>query len=112
MLTLKILGGLAALALGIWLGMPARYEQPRDEIERTMELGTGRRRKVKRYFTPLAWIQRKVTVAPRGAGRRQAFKLERPEDVVSAGDTLKMKVETMPKRPLSGRFVTPAAPPR
>lgn len=80
MLTLKILGGVAAVALGIWLGLPGRYQAPTEEMERTMALGTGRRRKTKRYFTPLAWIQRKVRVTPRTAGRRRAFKLERPED--------------------------------
>ena len=35
-LTLKILGAIAALGLGIWLGLPGRYSQSVDEIEQTM----------------------------------------------------------------------------
>lgn len=81
MLFLKILGGVLALALGIWLGLPGRYQQRHEEIERTMELGIGRTRKVKRHFTPLAWIQRKISVSGRGRPqRRRGFSLERPED--------------------------------
>ena len=57
-LLLKILGAVAALALGVWMGMPGRYEQSIEEIEEVMERGGGRRRKVKRHFTPLAWLQR------------------------------------------------------
>ena len=80
MLTLKILGGIAALFLGIWLGLPGRYEQSQEEIERTMVLGTGRTRKVKRHFTPLAWFQRKISARGQGPSRRPGFKLESPDD--------------------------------
>lgn len=80
-LTLKILGALAALGLGLWLGLPGRYEQTPEEIEQTMAMGTGRRKKVKRHFTPLAWFQRKVNTRPsQGHARRGGFNLERPED--------------------------------
>lgn len=80
MLTLKILGGLAAVALGIWLGLPGRYDQSLEDVERNMVLGTGRTRKVKRHFTPLAWIQRKLN--PRGSQtqRRRGFNLEHPDE--------------------------------
>lgn len=81
MLFLKILGGVAALALGIWLGLPGRYEQTPDDIDAIMATGTARRRRTKRYFTPLAWIQRKISVGTSGRGRGgRGFKLERPED--------------------------------
>ena len=80
MLTLKILGAVAALGIGLWLGMPGRYEQTPEEIEQTMALGTGRRRKVKRHFTPLAWISRQISVRREGPQRRRGFTLESPED--------------------------------
>lgn len=81
-LTLKILGAVAALGLGIWLGLPGRYSQSVDEIEQTMAMGTGRRKKVKRHFTPLAWFQRKVSSRPSEGHQRRGggFNLERPDD--------------------------------
>ena len=39
---LKIIVGVLALALGIWLGLPGRYEQTPDDIERQMSWRTGR----------------------------------------------------------------------
>lgn len=79
MLLLKIVGALAALGLGIWLGMPGRYQPDMEEIERTLTEGTGRTRKVKRHFTPVAWIQRQISARGKPSSRR-GFKLERPED--------------------------------
>lgn len=68
-LALKILGMIAALALGIWLGLPGRYEQTSEEIDNEMEEGGVRRRRFqKRSLSPMAWVQRKGTVE--GAGRR------------------------------------------
>lgn len=80
MLVLKILGGVAALVLGIWLGLPGRYNSRYEDIERVIENPGGRSRKVKRVFTPLAWIQRKIDVATGGArqSKRRGFKLDRP----------------------------------
>jgi hypothetical protein len=80
MLALKIIGALAAVGLGVWLGLPGRYEQSLDEVERNMVLGTGKSHKVKRVFTPLAWLQRKLS--PRGSEpkRRRAFSLEHPDE--------------------------------
>lgn len=70
---------LAALAVGIWLGMPGRYSQTVDEIEEAMERGGGRRRRVKRIFTPMAWVERKAGIR-RPSSDRRAFKLESPDD--------------------------------
>ena len=82
MLVLKILGGLAALAVGIWLGLPGRYERRYDDIEQALDTPGGRTRKAKRHFTPLAWIQRKIDVSSGGGGSRgqgrRGFKLDRP----------------------------------
>ncbi len=80
MLALKILIGLAAVGLGIWLGLPGRYDQTLEDLERNMEIGARESRKVKRHFTPLAWIQRKVTARGQRTRPRHAFRLERPED--------------------------------
>ncbi len=80
MLVLKIVGAVLALAAGIWLGLPGRYSQTTDEIERTMDSGLGRTRKVKRHFTPFAWMQRKAPVRSRRPQTRRGFRLESPED--------------------------------
>lgn len=80
MLLLKILGAILAVALGVWLGLPGRYDPDLDEMERNMLLGTGRSRKVRRHFTPLAWLQRKLSPRGSAAPRRRGFNLERPED--------------------------------
>lgn len=80
MLMVKILVALAALGLGIWLGLPGRYEQTVEEIERNMDEGRRHSRKVKRHFTPLAWIQRSLKARGERAAPRRGFKLERPED--------------------------------
>ena len=80
MLALKILGAVLALAVGIWLGMPARYSQTTEDLERTMDSGLGRTRKVKRHFTPFAWMQRKAPVRSRRPKMRRSFHLESPED--------------------------------
>ncbi|MGD8320145.1 MAG: hypothetical protein PVJ02_06815 [Gemmatimonadota bacterium] len=81
MLTIKILVALAALGLGIWLGLPGRYDQTLEDIEQNMERGARHHRKVKRHFTPLAWIQRQVSArSRRGHTRRRGFHLESPED--------------------------------
>lgn len=83
---LLILTGVVGLGIGIWLGMPGRYRQSAEDIERIMESGGSRRRRARRIFTPLAWMQRKVSArsAPsrdRRSGRgRSGFKLESPED--------------------------------
>ncbi|MDT8367606.1 MAG: hypothetical protein RQ745_00240 [Longimicrobiales bacterium] len=73
-----ILTGLAAFGLGIWLGLPGRYDGDLDEIDRVMEEG-GRRKKVKRHFTPMAWMKRHVSVnTPSRLGRR--FSVRSPDD--------------------------------
>ncbi len=79
LLTLKIIGAVAALGLGLWLGLPGRYEPEHDEIEKTMTSGYGRTKRVKRHFTPMAWVKRNVDVGTRSKGGG-GFKLEKPED--------------------------------
>jgi len=74
--------GIAGLAVGIWLGLPGRYDQTPEDIERLMARGGGsRRRRAKREISPLAWIQRKLSASgiPRQPSRRKGFRLESPE---------------------------------
>jgi len=83
-LALQILGAVAALALGIWLGLPGRYDRRPDEIDRAMGAPGGRTKKVKRHFTPMAWVRRQIKVSTgggrsRGGGGGRGFTLERPD---------------------------------
>ena len=75
---------IVGLLVGIWLGMPGRYEQTPDEIEKLMDQGGGtRRRRPKREISPVAWLQRKLSSSgpPKQTGRRpRGFKLESPEE--------------------------------
>lgn len=70
MLILKILGGIAALALGVWLGLPGRWEQSQRDIERAMDQGGAHRNKVRRHFTPLDWLRKEKKGSERRRTRR------------------------------------------
>jgi hypothetical protein len=75
--------GIVGLAVGIWLGLPGRYDQTPDDIERLMARGGGtRRRRARREISPLAWIQRKLSAGgrPPQSSRRKGFRLESPEE--------------------------------
>jgi len=78
-LVLEIVGGLVALGLGIWLGLPGRYEQSVDEVESRMLEGRGRSRKAKRHFTPLAWIQRQLSARSSPPSDRRGFRVRHPD---------------------------------
>ncbi|MDH3271395.1 MAG: hypothetical protein OEN56_08695 [Gemmatimonadota bacterium] len=82
-----ILIGVLGLGIGIWLGMPGRYSQSADDIEKIMESGKARRRRTRRVFTPLAWMQRKVSSTSnpsrdrrKGRGGRSGFNLKSPDE--------------------------------
>lgn len=75
-LFLKILGGLAAVALGMYLGT-GRYAQTQDEI--SARLGTGRRRNAKRHFMWLNYLK----VGKRGSDRRREDRSRRFRTVVA-----------------------------
>lgn len=82
-----VVTALVGLGIGIWLGMPGRYMQSSEDIEKIMDAGGARRRKVKRVFTPMAWLQRNVSAKSNPSrGRRQArsrrsgFQLEVPDE--------------------------------
>ena len=65
-LFLKILGGLAALALGVYLGT-GRYTQSTDEI--AARLGSGRPRKAKRHFMWLNYLKADERASDRRRGQ-------------------------------------------
>ena len=83
-----VITALVGLGFGVWLGMPGRYTQSIEDIEKVMDAGGGRRRKVKRVFTPIAWMQRNVSSkSTPSRSRRQArgqrrggFQLESPDE--------------------------------
>ena len=75
---LAILGGVAAFLLGIWLGLPGRYEQSQRDIERAMEQGGAHRNKAKRHPTPLDWFRKDQRGSERRAGRHR-FRTAAPE---------------------------------
>ena len=56
MLFLKILGGLLALGIGLYMGGAGQYRPDQEEIEKALD-GTGYSKKTKRHFTPLGWLR-------------------------------------------------------
>lgn len=66
-LFLKILVGLVAVGIGIWLGLPGKYEQTQEDIEKAMDRGGAKRNQVKKVFTPLDWLRK----SKRGSDRRR-----------------------------------------
>lgn len=89
MLFLKILGGILALAIGVFMGGSGRYRPDMEEIERSLAPG-GRSRKVRTHFTPLGWLRRTDERASRarrrtrgGSGRR--FNLVVPDHGPAGG---------------------------
>jgi hypothetical protein len=69
-LFLKILGGIAAVGLGVFLG-GSRYTQSQAEIEARM--GSGKPRKAKRHFMWLNFVKAKDRASVRRRNR-QPFK--------------------------------------
>ena len=81
MLLLKIIGGLAALGIGLYLGLAGQYRADPSELDRALGPG-GRTRKVKRAFTPLGWLrqrQERASHVRRRGGRERHFSLVAPE---------------------------------
>jgi len=73
MLILKILGAVAALALGIWLGLPGRYESDPKEMDRMLgEDGIGRARAT-RHFLVVDWFFRGLKKSQKKVGGRRHF---------------------------------------
>ena len=56
MLALKILGGILALGIGLYLGGAGQYRPDHDEIDKALD-GGGYSRKTKRHFTLFGWLR-------------------------------------------------------
>jgi hypothetical protein len=70
---------IVGLLIGVLLGLPGRYEQTAEDIERLMaEGGRPREKRAKRQLSPMAWLQRKVSPRSPPPKRRRTFKLEAP----------------------------------
>ena len=81
MFFLKVLGGVLALGLGVYLGLAGRYRPDFEELDEALGPG-GRTRKVKRVFTPLAWLrgmQERPSHARRRGGSDRRFDLIVPD---------------------------------
>ena len=79
-LFLKILGGVAALALGIFLGT-GRYSQSPEEV--AARLGKGQPRKAKRHFMWLNYLKANQRASQRRRGRERfktAIARDEPEE--------------------------------
>lgn len=63
----KVVLGVLALALGIWLGLPGRYEQTHQELDEAMRRPGGRPNKARRHFMVLDWLRNER----RGSERRR-----------------------------------------
>ena len=89
-LVLAIAGAIIAFGWGIWLGLPGRYTQTAEDLERNMETGTDvptRKRLSKRSVNPLAWLQRSTKSRPSSSRKSRSsrsskggFKLESPDE--------------------------------
>lgn len=85
MLFLKILCGLAALGIGIYLGMAGKYESDPEELDRALAPG-GRSRKVKRRFTLFGWLR---VSEERSSHRRRRRGSDRRFDLIPPADPRK-----------------------
>jgi hypothetical protein len=56
-LFLKILGGLLALGIGLYVGSSGHYRPDPEEIEKALS-GDGVRRRAKTHPTPLGWLRK------------------------------------------------------
>ncbi|NNM03495.1 MAG: hypothetical protein HKO65_00210 [Gemmatimonadetes bacterium] len=83
LLFLKILGGLLALGIGLYMGSAGRYRPDPDEIDKALTEG-GYSRRAKTHFTPLGWLrntqQRSSHVRRRSrGGPKGLFNLSSPD---------------------------------
>lgn len=80
-MVLKILGGIAALLIGIWWGRAGEYRRSREDVEQALGRGNPRNY-AKRHFTPLDLLRKKARASDRGA----SFKLKDPGAVPEPED--------------------------
>ena len=81
MLLLKILGAIAALGFGVYLGMAGQYRPDPEELDQALGPG-GVTRKVKRRFTLIGWLrmsEERSSHKRRRRGSTRRFDLLAPE---------------------------------
>ena len=78
MLLLKILGGLVALAIGIWLGLPGSDQPTADDIDKVLDQPGRRRRRVTRHKMPMDWFRSSKRAPDRLS--RDRFRVVDPEE--------------------------------
>ena len=77
---LAVLGGIVALGLGIWLGMPASSRQSELDSRKAFEEGGGQRRKASRQPMWIETLRVKTQQSKlRDRGRRGPFDLDRSD---------------------------------
>ncbi|MFC1661291.1 hypothetical protein ACFL3S_07565 [Gemmatimonadota bacterium] len=76
-LFLKIVGGILALAIGVYLGWSGQFRQTPEELDKALGM-SGRTRKVKRQFTPLDWLRKDQRGSHRRRRSHQPFKTAVP----------------------------------
>lgn len=86
MIWVKILIGLAAVGLGIYIGRPARYDRPQEDLELAMEEGRRRRQWTKRHFTPLDLLRKESKGSERRRGGRSRFRTTHPKGSRSSSE--------------------------
>jgi hypothetical protein len=82
MTLLAILGMVAALAFGIYWGMPTRYQPDLDEIDEALVDPERERQTVRRRTTLVTLLQRTMVRGShrrRGRSSRRAFQFEAPD---------------------------------
>lgn len=82
MLIVLILGGLVAVGIGIWLGLPGDTTVAEREIERAIKEGEGGgpSKKVKRQFMGVEWLMHR---AKGSQVRKSREPVRKPFDLVS-----------------------------
>ena len=72
---------MASLGLGLWLGLPGRYEQTQEDLEDSLANPKSRPKLKKRAVSPLAWVQRRASQsALRGRNQRgRGISLDSPD---------------------------------
>jgi len=76
-IALLVLGGVIALGVGIYLGLPGEYQVNRDELEDALSKTQSKHKRVKRRFTPLDYLFRKKSESSLRNKERGRFKTVR-----------------------------------
>lgn len=79
MLILKIVGGVVALLVGIWLGLPGRYDPSEEELDRALSNPRARSKLTKRHFTPLDWFRKETRGSERRMDQGRRFRTAAPK---------------------------------